>query len=199
MSELKTNENLWTRIDKKLEVKIPEVWKFVKWMMMGGLASLVELGAHYLLQYLIFRAILTAPIGGPDWLQPILELLRLDRGQGYLYAYLISITIGYTIAYILNRKVTFKSVSNLALSTTLYAIMVVFTILAGAWIGTTFSVFLANRGWSHLNFLVKPVQMAIPGLWTYPLNRFVILRPSKEAKAEAEADAEANAQEESAE
>jgi len=185
MSEAAKKDNVWTRLDKKLEAKIPEIWKIIKWMIMGGLASGVELIAHYVMQFGIFRNIYNDPVYVP-MLQPVLDVVGLSYGRGALFTFLISITIGYTIAYILNRKVTFKSATNLALSTFLYALMVIFTILAGAWIGTTLTNLLYTHGLSQWDFLVKIVQMAIPGLWTYPLMRFVIIRPEKKAPAEAE-------------
>ena len=187
MSEPNTNQNLWTRIDQKLEAKIPEIWKIIKWMMMSGLASLVELGAHYIMQFVIFANIYNDPIEGS--LATVLNALRLTHGLGAFYTFLISITIGYIIAYILNRKVTFKSATNLLWSTIGYALMVIFTILAGAWIGTFFENLLYANDWQAFSFIVKPIQMAIPGLWTYPLMRFVIIRPAKDAPAEEEQEA----------
>ena len=187
MSETSTNQNLWTRIDQKLEAKIPEIWKIIKWLMMSGLASLVELGAHYIMQFVIFANIYNDPIEGS--LATVLNALQLSQGLGAFYTFLISITIGYIIAYILNRKVTFKSATNLALSTFLYALMVIFTIIAGAWIGTWLTNLLYAHDLSQWDFLVKLVQMAIPGLWTYPLMRFVIIRPAKNPPAEAQEEA----------
>ena len=185
MSE--TKQNFLSRIDTQMEGKIPEIWRIIKWLIMGLVATVPEVGAHYLLQYTVFRAILEAPINAPAFIQPVLELIGLGQGRGYLYTYLISITIGYAVAYVLNRKVTFKSASNIALSTFLYALMVIFTILAGAWIGTTLSNLLVANGWQNLDFIIKPIQMFIPGLWTYPLMRFVIIRPEKTPKEEGEA------------
>ena len=187
MSETGKQQNLWTRIDQKLEAKIPEIWKIVKWMMMSGLASIVELGAHYLMQFAIFANIYNDPIEGS--LATVLNFFRLEQGLGAFYTFLISITIGYVIAYILNRKVTFKSATNLLWSTIGYALMVVFTILAGAWIGTWLTNLLYTHGLSQWDFLVKLVQMAIPGLWTYPLMRFVIIRPAKNPPGEEEQEA----------
>jgi len=189
MSEAVKKENLWTRLDKKMESKIPEIWKIVKWLMMSGLASIVELGVHFLLQFVIFASIYNAAFS--PGAQRVLGVIGLNQGQGAFYSFLISITIGYIIAYILNRKVTFKSATNLARSTFLYALMVVFTILAGAWIGTFIENLLYVNEWTAFSFIIKPIQMAIPGLWTYPLMRFVILRPSKKSREEAAAQKEA--------
>jgi len=183
MSETKSNQNLWTRIDQKLEAKIPEIWRIFKWLMMSGLASIVELGVHFLFQFVIFSAIYNDAF--PESTQRILGAIGLNQGRGAFYTFLISITIGYTIAYILNRKVTFKSATNLALSTFLYALMVIFTILVGAWMGTFIENLLYVNDWQAWSFIVKPIQMAIPGLWTYPLMRFVIIRPEKKVNEEA--------------
>jgi putative flippase GtrA len=170
------------RIDQTLESKVPEIWKIVKWLMMSGLASIVELGVHFLLQFVVFAAIYNAAFS-PS-MQRVLGAIGLNQGRGAFFSFLISITIGYTIAYILNRKVTFKSATNLARSTVLYALMVVFTILAGAWIGTAIENLFYSQGWDTFSFLIKPIQMAIPGLWTYPMMRFVVLRPAKKQKQE---------------
>jgi len=180
-------QNFLSRIDTQMEAKIPEIWRIIKWLAMGLVATVPEVGAHYLLQYTVFRAILEAPTNAPAAVQPLLDLIGLGQGRGYLYTYLISITIGYGVAYVLNRKVTFKSASNIALSTFLYALMVIFTILAGAWIGTALSNWLVSNDWQQFDFIIKPIQMFIPGLWTYPLMRFVIIRPEKKQKDEAEA------------
>jgi putative flippase GtrA len=174
-------KRLWARVDLALERKIPEIWKILKWMLFGGLASFVEYLAYLLMEQAVFKPILNAPIENvPPWLMRVFELVGLTQGRGFLYTYLISITVGYGIAFVLNRKLSFKSNANMAASTIMYAVMVLFTILAGAWIGTTLSNLLVAQGLAYLTFLVKIVQMLIPGLWTYPLSRFVIYRVVKE-------------------
>ena len=110
----------------------------------------------------------------------VLNLLKLTQGKGYLYAYIISTTIGYAIAFVLNRKTTFKADSNVALSTTLYVLMVVFTIFATAYLGTQFQLIMANHGYQALGDAIgKPLAAGIATVWTYPLNRFVIHRHKK--------------------
>ncbi|MDR1733594.1 MAG: GtrA family protein [Oscillospiraceae bacterium] len=177
--------NAWTRLDAKLDAsKGRELWKFVKFSIAGQLSSLVELLVAYLLQYVIFKSIYNAPIQASPGVMKFLELIKMTEGQGALYTYIISITIGYAIAFVLNRKVSFKADSNVALSTFLYVLMVIFTIIAGAWIGVSLNAWLLNIGKESLQWLVKPVQMLIPTLWTYPLNRFVIHRQHKAPAAE---------------
>jgi putative flippase GtrA len=173
----------WARLDAKLEKKIPEFWKFIKFSVAGGLSSAVELGVAALLQYVIFKAIEHEPIPATGFFKSLLDLIGMSDGLGIFYSYIISITVGYTIAYILNRKVSFKADSNMALSTFLYVLMVVFTILAGAWIGTSLNEVFAAHGWEKWSFLIKIFQMFISTAWTYPINRFIIHR-HKKAKAE---------------
>ena len=156
--------------------KHAELWKFIKFSLVGASSTLVEMGVFYLLQYVVFKSILHDPL--PE--NAVLNLLKLTQGKGYLYAYIISTTIGYAIAFALNRKTTFKADSNVALSTTLYVLMVVFTIFATAYLGTQFQLIMANHGYQALGDAIgKPLAAGIATVWTYPLNRFVIHRHKK--------------------
>lgn len=159
--------------------KHAELWKFIKFSLVGASSTLVEMGVFYLLQYVVFKSILHDPL--PE--NAVLDLLKLTQGKGYLYAYIISTTIGYAIAFVLNRKTTFKADSNVALSTTLYVLMVVFTIFATAYLGTQFQLIMANHGYQALGDAIgKPLAAGIATVWTYPLNRFVIHRHKKTQK-----------------
>ena len=156
--------------------KHAELWKFIKFSLVGASSTLVEMGVFYLLQYVVFKSNLHDPL--PE--NAVLNLLKLTQGKGYLYAYIISTTIGYAIAFVLNRKTTFKADSNVALSTTLYVLMVVFTIFATAYLGTQFQLIMANHGYQALGDAIgKPLAAGIATIWTYPLNRFVIHRHKK--------------------
>lgn len=156
--------------------KHAELWKFIKFSLVGASSTVVELGVFYFLQYVVFKSILFDPM--PE--NAVLNLLKLTKGKGYLYAYIISTTIGYAIAFVLNRKTTFKADSNVALSTTLYVLMVVFTIFATAYLGTQFQLIMANHGYQALGDAIgKPLAAGIATVWTYPLNRFVIHRHKK--------------------
>ena len=140
--------------------KHAEIWKFIKFMIAGGGSSAVELVVHMVLLATVFKPFLDQPITNDA-----LNMIGIES-KGYLYTYLISTTVGYGIAFILNRKITFKADVNPTLSMILYAIMVVFTIFANGWIGS----------W---DMVIKLIGMAIPTLWTYPCNRFIIHRKKK--------------------
>lgn len=155
--------------------KHAELWKFVKFMFAGFSSSAVELIVHMVLLGTCFKALTSVAIANPT-----LNMIGVES-KGYLYAYLISTTIGYLIAFIINRKVTFKADANPTVSMILYFIMVVFTILANGWIGSAMTTFAISHNFtgSFADLVIKVIGMAIPTLWTYPCNRFIIHRKKK--------------------
>lgn len=146
--------------------KHAEIWKFIKFTFAGASSSLIELGVFALLQYVVFKSLNDVPVTD----SPVLAFLGVEY-KGYMYSYFISTVVGYAIAFVMNRKITFKADANPLLSTVLYAIMVVCTIIFNTWFGA----FLGTL----IELLTKVVVMTVPTLWTYPLNRFVIHRKKK--------------------
>jgi putative flippase GtrA len=169
--------------------KHAEIWKFIKFMIAGGGSSAVELVVHMILLGTCFKALTVVPIEND-----VLNMIGVQT-KGYLYAYLISTTVGYLIAFILNRKITFKADANPTLSIILYFIMVVFTILANGWIGSAMTTFAISHNFtgSFADLVIKVIGMAIPTLWTYPCNRFIIHR-KKKSTIEAEKNATVNSE-----
>lgn len=160
---------------KKWTEKHAEIWKFIKFIIAGGGSSVIELIVHMVLLNTVFAAMTTQEITNPT-----LNMIGINS-KGYLFTYLISTTVGYAIAFILNRKVTFKADANPALSMALYFIMVVFTIFANGWIGSAMQTFAADHNLTGniWDLVFKVTGMAIPTLWTYPCNRFIIHRKKK--------------------
>ena len=170
MSEKKKNPFVkWTE-------KHAEIWKFIKFSIAGGGSSAVELVVHMLLLNFVFASLTQQPI-----VNSALNMIGITS-RGYLYTYLISTTVGYAIAFILNRKITFKADANPTLSIILYFIMVVFTIFANGWIGSAMTTFAQSHGLTgnFWDLVIKLIGMAIPTLWTYPCNRVIIHRKKKE-------------------
>lgn len=159
----------------KFITKHGELWKFIKFSIAGGASSIIELIVHMVLLETVFKSLKAVPITNE-----VLNMINIDS-KGYLYTYLISTAVGYGIAFILNRKVTFQADSNPTLSIFLYVLMVIGTIFANGWIGSALSSFAVERGFDTFfgEFVIKIVCMLIPSLWTYPLNRFVIHRKKK--------------------
>lgn len=162
-------------IFKKWTEKHAEIWKFIKFCIAGGGSSAIELVVHMVLLNTVFAAMTVEKISSPT-----LNMIGINS-KGYLYTYLISTTVGYAIAFIINRKVTFKADANPALSMVLYFIMVVFTIFANGWIGSVMTTFAVSRGLEGniWDLIFKVIGMIIPTLWTYPCNRFIIHRKKK--------------------
>ncbi len=162
-------------IFKKWTEKHAEIWKFIKFCIAGGGSSAIELVVHMVLLNTVFAAMTVEEISNPT-----LNMIGINS-KGYLYTYLISTTVGYAIAFIINRKVTFKADANPALSMVLYFIMVVFTIFANGWIGSVMTTFAISRGLEGniWDLIFKVIGMIIPTLWTYPCNRFIIHRKKK--------------------
>lgn len=180
MADKKANEKAKTNGFKKFTEKHAEIWKFIKFSIAGGSSSAIELLVHMILLNTVFAEMTKEPITSAA-----LELIGI-QSKGYLYTYLISTTVGYAIAFILNRKITFKADSNPALSMFLYFVMVVFTIFANGWIGSAMTTFaqahsLTGNFW---DLVIKIIGMLIPTLWTYPCNRFIIHRKKKQPQGE---------------
>lgn len=156
--------------------KHAELWKFIKFSIMGVSSTIIEVGTYYLLQFVVFRSLTGDPvvikIGGMTLFE--------YAGLGYFYAYLISTAVGYGIAFILNRKITFKADANPTRSIILYVMMVIATIIINSFLGVVVTDWFINRGWQTVGeLIVKPILTVVPTLWTYPLNRFVIHRHKK--------------------
>lgn len=154
-----------------------ELWKFVKFIFTGASSSLLELGVFMFLQYAVFKPLNQVPVTDSAFL----SFLGVEY-KGYLYSYAISTVIGYAIAYIMNRKLTFKADANPVLSTVIYAVMVACTIIFNTWFGAFLGTFVKNNGWDNVlvEMLMKILVMTVPTIWTYPMNRFVIHRKKKE-------------------
>lgn len=143
--------------------KHAEIWKFIKFTGAGMLSNVPEYATQMILVYLVFKCAGDASAPGTQ------------------ISYYCSTFVGYAVAYILNRKITFHADANPILSTVLYVLMVIFTIWAKGIIGPWLSQ-IAN---SFLPVAIAPtvatlLGMAIPTLWTYPCNRFIIHRKKKE-------------------
>ena len=152
-----------------LAQKNSEVWKFIKFSIAGVLSTLVEFAVYYAMIYGLFR-------NTPDESFTFLGLFTYEN-KGDMWAFLVSTTIGYAIAFVINRKTTFQANANPALSVFLYVLMVIFTIFATTWLGLELLDFARAHDQASLgNALAKPIVALLATAWTYPLNRFVIHR-----------------------
>lgn len=151
-----------TNVLKKFTQKHAEMWKFIKFFLAGVISNIPELLTQLVLVYLVFQC-----ADDPE-------------ATGTQIAYYCSTFVGYSVAYVLNRKITFHADANPILSTILYVIMVIFTIWAKGFIGPWCSELTNN----YLPQAIAPtvatlLGMIIPTIWTYPCNRFIIHRKKK--------------------
>ena len=163
------------REKETFRVRHQELWKLIKFLFAGFFSTVIEWGVYYLLQNVAFASLNT---------QPFRIWIFEYEGIGYLWSFLISTAIGYAIAFVLNRKITFRSNANPVRSVVLYVLMVVFTILVTTWLGTAIlNLCIQNnlRGWGEA--LAKPLVSLLAFVWTYPINRFLI-HPSRRATPE---------------
>ena len=184
-------QNFLDKLDShKLGREYPEIWKILKWMIAGFIANVPEL-AVYMGLCSLFTLWNVVSYPNMFLFRFLAEHSADDARYGIavkIYAYMISTAVGYAIAFVLNRKVTFHADSNVALSTFLYILLVILTIFMNGLIGPSLSTFAGNLpiGETLAEIVSKFICMLIPGLWVYPLNRFVIHRQHK-PKAELEA------------
>ncbi|MCL2023075.1 MAG: GtrA family protein [Oscillospiraceae bacterium] len=161
--------------------KHPELYKIMKFFAAGAIANGPELLTQLLFLNVVFASLRTTMPPSNALFDFASNFIDFQDGIGGMYAYMVSTAVGYTIAYILNRKISFQANNNVALSTFLYAIMVVFTIVANGFIGPFIEQYVARLGTPELltQTVAKLLCMAVPGLWTYPCNRFIIHRQVK--------------------
>lgn len=161
---------------KKFTEKHAEIWKFIKFTFTGASTSVLELAVFAFLQYVVFVSLNEVAVTG----NPVLDFLGIEY-MGYFYSYLISAIIGYAAAFVMNRKLTFQADANPLVSSILYIVMVICTIIFNTWFGSFLSTLIKNSGYDtfFIEMLTKLVVMTVPTLWTYPLSRFVIHRKKR--------------------
>jgi len=165
--------------NNKFAHRHPELWKYVKFFLVGAVTSLPDWGSYMVSLY----ALRALGVTGTSAALLVMERF-VDPVEGFpfavvVYSYLISTTIGYICAYILNRKATFQANNSVAWSGFLYAVMVVFTIIVnGIFLGPFVSSQIARIGLpiALSEGIAKLIVMSLPGIWTYPLCRFVIYK-----------------------
>ena len=162
--------------------KAKELWTFIKFSIAGIASTLVEMVVHLILDSYVLKSMNVEPfqmwkIAG----QYVFDFSGGGAGKGTMIAFVISTIVGYTIAYIVNRKVTFNANNNLLKSTILYTLMVVFIVCFQSWGGPMCKQLLLGAGMTNdflLGLIPKTIMCIICTLFSYPLNRFVIQKNS---------------------
>ena len=157
--------------------KHAEIYKFIKWNLVGAIGVPVEIGSYYLFAYVLFRSFNAAPVS--------IWVLDYD-GLGFMWAFLLSTALGESVGFVLNRKFTFAADANPALSIFLHFCMVSFSIIATSYVGMEILRISKNLGYEAFGkALARPISTIAATAWLYPLNRFVVHRKKKPAGNEA--------------
>lgn len=148
-----------------------ELWKFIKFNIGVLISSAVDILVYMFLLHVVFVNLQEQPIES----NALFDLLGI-RYKGYLYAYFISTTLGYIVAYLINRYITFKSNINAAYSSILYALLAIFNILISSVLGSIWGTYMLEHNLSgvFVEMLSKFIIINIPTIWTYPIERYVI-------------------------
>ena len=158
MGEKTKKDNAFVRWTEKHA----EIWKFLKFSCAGALSNIPEFLTQLILLYLVFNC-------ADD-----------PQARGTQISYYCSTFVGYAVAFILNRKITFHADANPFVSTALYVLMVIFTIWAkgiiGPWVSGVTNDLLPL---SVAPTVATLIGMIVPTIWTYPCNRFIIHRKKK--------------------
>lgn len=160
--------------------KHPELWKFIKFNITVIVTSALDIISYLIFLYIVFAKYNTTPLQGNS----VLSFLGI-KYKGYLFAYLISTTLGYVAAYLMNRKITFHSDINPVYSSVMYILLAVFNIIVSSWIGGIFGSYIKARNLTSpiVEIISKFIIINIPTIWTYPAERFVIQIKKKVKRA----------------
>jgi len=180
------------RLDNtKFALAHPELWKFIKALFAGMCGALPEMVTYLLLGSLFTRMQVTYL---PDFFFFDLIRANLDAAQfepaAQVYAFIISTAVGQIIGFILARKVAFHANANVALSTFLKIIIVIFTIgvsgvLGPAIVGLVAKIAFLAKYPTLAQIVSKLAFMAATTAWVYPSDRFIVHRVVKEKNKEA--------------
>ena len=167
-------------------VRHAELWKFLKSCIAGGMGAIPEM-----ILYMALPSLFTAR--GVTWLPEFFffDLILKTRGEetanytlaAVVWAFVISTAVGQAIGFVLNRKVAFHADSNVALSTFLTFLLVVFTIAANAFVGPAIEAFMGRLAFLPqwlIDMATKVLSMCASVAWVYPANRFLIHRRTGE-------------------
>ena len=197
MSEIKTEEKIEKKkvswLDNhKFAREHKEMWLFIKSNIVGAMGAIPELfsymllcpfftwlGVTYLPNFFLFDIIMRGIDDATKYAPAVL-----------VYSFLISTLIGQGLGFVFQRKLTFHANSNVALSTFLTLLLILFTIVANGFVGPGIVALVGKLSFlpeSLIQMIGKVLSMMATVAWIYPANRFVIHRVVKKENPEREA------------
>lgn len=152
--------------------------QFIKYALLGLIASVAELAVYFALDFWVFSALKDV-----DFSWWILDYSVAKGGLGTFYAVIISFAVGQVVNFIVQRKSTFKANNNPVFSAVMYSIMVIAVwVLQIFIVGVIIGWLAPIIGMDWGTILAKAISMTLSLLITFPLNKFVIMRRSKTAQ-----------------
>lgn len=177
---------------KRWTEKNAQLWQLIKFFVFSCCSGLTEGVTYIVMGSLLLIPLASKGIGDIHFL-----FFNYDNGMFYdMIAYLVSTTVGNMVSFVLNRKKTFKSANNVTFSVTATLIMIVFIIFYSTVLGPKLNVaigelipwFNTNDGTIAIrNFIGKTLMSFATFVFVFLMDKFVILRESKEQKAAAKA------------
>ena len=173
-------------IDNAAEEKgsfIKTVWQFVKFLVVSGLVTIIQLVLANVLP-LIFDSV-TATL--PGFLQGIFkpDVIFDASTWGYLLPFFLSNLIANIYGFYQNKKTTFKSDApwyNFAI----YIVLMIALILFSTWFQGWLVGIIAKAPWAWLNGLARTIAGLAAGfvqmVVLFPMEKFVLLKEKKEEK-----------------
>lgn len=180
-------------VEQSIEAKgsgIKTLWQLLKFAVAGGLATIVQLTTVNL-----FNIWMNGHFGTVNgFLSHIFSEQTMGFGNnnwGYVLPFLFSNLLAQIVGYIINRKTTFKSKTNLGASFTAYIIIILVLILFNTWLQGVLTgaiqVWCATQTTSFastLNKLAVTIASMTIGfeqfIILFPLEKYVLLREKKE-------------------
>jgi len=170
---------------QKFTKEKPQIWQVIKFTLVSMLAGLTEI---------ISFAILTASLRNVDspinWF--ILRYPTSEGGLGTMVSYLVSTSLAQIVAFVINRKKTFKSNNNIVFSITAYAVMVVVFIVGLQMYTAPLMIAVFDKGINNHGLstaLVKALWMLFSFIITFVCSKYVIMREVKPKASKGKDDA----------
>jgi putative flippase GtrA len=156
------------------------LWQLIKFTFISMISGTVEFVAYFLINNVFLKSLNSEPFSW--WIFNYSG--GAAGGQGTMYAFFISTTLAQIIAFIVNRKKTFKANNNLLFSAIAYTLMVIVIICTQTYFGplmvSAIDKIINNAGISAI--IGKLIWMFFTFCTIFPMSKYVIMR-EKSVKA----------------
>lgn len=148
------------------------LWELASFWLMGGVATVVDLGVFALCSYVLFRPLAT---DGVSWW--LFDYSVENGGLAALLSFAASFAVSQTVNFFVQRKVTFAATNNVAASAVMYTVMVLGVYVFVMWLPTVIGApVYAWLGAGAGAIAVKLICQFASFLIQFPINKWVIMR-----------------------